>query len=161
VVGASQFTMQAGGQTVFVSDESLLPVRGLTAIPVDLRTDRSTGPLRTALRMHDLCHWNGRLAAVLDLATPTDHRTLSEVARSLAEVASGHPLFVVLRHDVARSLGRLLVVELGWTDPLIVVDGITVTDLDHLEIGRPMGRSGSLPVTITSLEFPTPREDPG
>jgi ethanolamine utilization protein EutA len=161
VVGASQFTMQASGQTVFVSDESLLPVRGLTAIPVDLRTDRSAGPLRTALRMHDLYEWNGRLAAVLDLATPTDHRTLTEVARSLAEVASGHPLFVVLRHDMARSLGRLLVVELGWTDPLIVVDGITVTDLDHLEIGRPMGRSGSLPVTITSLEFPTPREDPG
>jgi ethanolamine utilization protein EutA len=64
-------------------------------------------------------------------------------------------LYVVLRHDMARSLGRLLVAELGWTGPLIVVDGITVTDLDHLEIGRPMGRSGSLPVTITSLEFPT------
>ena len=68
---------------------------------------------------------------------------------------------MVLRHDMARSLGRLLVSELGWTEPLIVVDGITVTDLDHLEIGRPMGRSGSLPVTITSLEFPTHREDPG
>jgi ethanolamine utilization protein EutA len=92
---------------------------------------------------------------VVDLATPADHRTLSEVARSLAEVACGHPLHVVLRHDVARSLGRLLVAELGWTGPLVVVDGITVGDLDHLEIGRPMGTSGSLPVTITSLEFPT------
>ncbi|HEV7654176.1 MAG TPA: ethanolamine ammonia-lyase reactivating factor EutA [Mycobacteriales bacterium] len=155
VVGASQFTMQASGQTVFVSDEALLPVRGLTAIPVDLRTDRSTGPLWTALRRHDLTDWHDRLAAVLDLATPTDHRTLSEVARSLAEVASGHPLFVVLRHDMARSLGRLLVSELGWSGPLVVVDGITVDDLDHLEIGRPMGRSGSLPVTVTSLEFPS------
>jgi ethanolamine utilization protein EutA len=161
VVGASQFTLQASGQTTYVSDPDLLPVRGLTAIPVDLRTDRSTGPLRTALRRHDQPGWHGGLAAVLDLTTPTDHRTLSEVARSLAEVASGHPLFVVLRHDMARSLGRVLVAELGWTGPLIVVDGITVTDLDHLEIGRPMGTSGSLPVTVTSLEFPTHREDLG
>jgi ethanolamine utilization protein EutA len=160
VVGASQFTMQASGQTVFVSDPGLLPVRGLTAIPVDLRTDRSPDPLRAALRRHDLAGWHDGLAAVLDLAAPTDHRTLTEVACSLATVASGHPLFVVLRHDMARSLGRLLVAELGWTEPLVVVDGITVTDLDHLEIGRPMGTSGSLPVTITSLEFPT-REDAG
>lgn len=155
VVGASQFTMQASGQTLYVSDEALLPVRGLTAIPVDLRTDRSPAPLRTALRMHDLTGWNDKLAACLDLPVPVDHRALSEVARSLTEVAGGHPLYVVLRHDMARSLGRLLVSELGWTGPLVVVDGITVTDLDHLEIGRPMGRSGSLPVTITSLEFPT------
>jgi ethanolamine utilization protein EutA len=161
VVGASQFTLQASGQTVYVSDESLLPVRGLTAIPVDLRTDRSTAPLRTALRQHDLTGWNDHLAACLDLATPADHRSLSAVARSLAEVASGHPLFVVLRHDMARSLGRLLVAELGWDRPLIVVDGITVAELDHLEIGRPMGTSGSLPVTVTSLEFPTTREDHG
>ena len=31
-------------------------------------------------------------------------KKLSEVARSLVEVASGHPLHVVLRHDMARSL---------------------------------------------------------
>jgi ethanolamine utilization protein EutA len=145
---------------VFVSDPGLLPVRRLTALPVDLRADRSPDQLQAALRRHDLTDWHDHLAAVLDLAAPTDHRALSEVARSLATVACGHPLFVVLRHDMARSLGRLLVAELGWTEPLVVVDGITVADLDHLEIGRPMGRSGSLPVTITSLEFPT-REDAG
>ena len=35
VLGASQFSVQASGQTVYVSDASVLPVRGLRAVEVD------------------------------------------------------------------------------------------------------------------------------
>ena len=39
-----------------------------------------------------------------------------------------------------------------------MVDGIDVGDLDYLDIGRPMGISEVVPVTVKSLIFPT-KED--
>jgi ethanolamine utilization protein EutA len=45
-------------------------------------------------------------------------------------------------------------VELGRREPLVVLDGIDVAELDFLDIGRPMGASGSFPVTVKSLTFP-------
>ena len=35
-----------------------------------------------------------------------------------------------------------------------MVDGIEVGDLDYLDIGRPMGVSEVVPVTVKSLVFP-------
>ena len=37
---------------------------------------------------------------------------------------------------------------------VIAIDGIDVGDLDYVDIGRPMGVSESLPVTVKSLVFP-------
>ena len=57
--------------------------------------------------------------------------------------------------DVARSLGGILYEEVGLDRDLVVVDGIDVGDLDFVDIGRPMGISEPLPVTVKSLLFPT------
>ena len=38
---------------------------------------------------------------------------------------------------------------------LIAIDGIDLGDLDYVDIGRPMGASEVLPVTVKSLIFPT------
>jgi ethanolamine utilization protein EutA len=158
VLGASQFTVQASGQTCFVSDQSILPVTGLQAVQLDFRAGTSEAAIRTALRQHDLDKWRGGLAAVVSLGASTDYRKLRGAADALAAVAGEQgtqsPLFVVLRQDLAHSLGSVLKEEIGWAGPVIVVDGIAVGDLDHIDIGTPLGISGSLPVTVTSLEFP-------
>ncbi|MGW5432780.1 ethanolamine ammonia-lyase reactivating factor EutA [Streptomyces sp. NPDC004059] len=159
VLGAGQFTVQAGGQTCYAPDPRALPVTGLRAIRVDFRGDPGPEAVRIALRRHDLERWERDLAAVVSLPGSPGYRTLRRAADSLAQVAGEHepapPLFVVLRQDLAHSLGTLLTQESGYRGPVLVVDGITVGDLDHLDIGPPLGVSGSLPVTATSLEFPT------
>lgn len=38
------------------------------------------------------------------------------------------------------------------------MNGIDVDDLDYLDIGRPMGISEIVPVTVKSLIFPTQQE---
>jgi len=40
---------------------------------------------------------------------------------------------------------------------VIAVDGIDVGDLDFIDIGRPMGITEVIPVTIRSFMFPTSR----
>jgi ethanolamine utilization protein EutA len=158
VVGASQFTVQASGQTCYVSDRDALPVRDLQAVP--LPADLTVEGVLTALRKHDLDAWSGRLAAVVSLTSSAVYQDVRRTAEALTQVAGavdpGLPLHVVLRPDLARSLGTVLKEELRWAGPVIVVDGITVGELDHVDIGAPLGSSGSLPVTVTSLEFPQP-----
>jgi ethanolamine utilization protein EutA len=48
--------------------------------------------------------------------------------------------------------------ELRVTRPVIAIDGIDVGDLDYVDIGRPMGVSQAVPVTVKSLLFPSHAE---
>ena len=43
----------------------------------------------------------------------------------------------------------------------MVVEGIEVGDLDYLDIGRPLGVSEVVPVTVKSLVFPHQAEENG
>jgi ethanolamine utilization protein EutA len=156
VLGASQFSVQASGQTVYVSDADMLPVRGLRTVEIDARGAVTTDSVRSSLRRLDLREWNANLAAVIRLDVPTSHAALFRVASVLAQVAVGGPLFIVLRADVARAFGRILEEEVKWPGPVVVVDGIEVNSLDHLDIGVPLGYTGALPVTVSSLQFPSP-----
>ena len=63
------------------------------------------------------------------------------------------PLFVVVDVDVAKSLGGILREEIKLDRALIAVDGIDVGDLDYIDIGKPMGVSEVIPVTVKSLIF--------
>ena len=69
--------------------------------------------------------------------------------------APSAPLFLVLDIDVAKSLGGVLKEELKVIQEVIAVDGIDVGDLDFIDIGRPMGITEVIPVTIRSFMFPT------
>lgn len=160
VLGAGQFTVQVSGQTCFVADAAL-PAVGLRVIPIDFTDLTGAAPeraVRSALRRHDLDSWRPDLAAVLTLPPVPRYPALRRVAEALASVAVP-PLHIVLRADLAHSLGAVLTRELGWAGPLVVIDGITVGDLDHVDIGAPLSVSGALPVTVTSLEFPTAEQE--
>jgi ethanolamine utilization protein EutA len=158
VMGASEFTIQASGQTCFVSDPSMLPVRGLRALPIDWRAGVSIDAIYAGLRRHDMTAWNDTLAAVVAVDDFVGYRWLRQAAEALVTVAAGdaiRPLFVVLKQDLARSLGAIIKEELHWPGGVVVVDGITVGELDHIDLGARLGESGSMPVTVTSLEFPS------
>jgi ethanolamine utilization protein EutA len=163
VLGASQFSVQASSQTVYVSDAGALPVHGLQAVEIDARGPVDDTTVTASLHRLDLERWSGQLAAVIRLDTPTTHAQLFQAAAALARVAGRSatcPLYIVLRADVARALGRVLKEEIRWTGPVIVVDGIDASSLDHLDIGEPLGYTGALPVTVTSLQFPSARPLP-
>jgi ethanolamine utilization protein EutA len=157
VLGASQFTVQASGQTSYVPDLELLPVRSLPVVQVELRpgTDASEA-LRAAMRLRDLDHRTDPVAISVRFRGPRSYPALREHAQSLAQRGGDAPLVVVMKDDLARAFGRIIDVELGYPGPLLVLDGIDVGDLDFLDIGRPLGQTQSFPVTVKSLTFPAP-----
>jgi ethanolamine utilization protein EutA len=87
-------------------------------------------------------------------------RRLADAVSSLinAPDSVSAPVFIVVDMDVAKSLGGILKDELHVKEDVVVVDGIDVGDLDFVDIGRPMGISDIVPVTVKSLVFPTAAE---
>ncbi len=51
------------------------------------------------------------------------------------------------------TLGSILRNDLNVINPMLVIDGIRLSDFDYIDIGRVRQPSATLPVTIKSLIF--------
>jgi len=79
-------------------------------------------------------------------------------------ISSGKPLYLVLDGDIAQTLGAILREELKIANEILVIDGVTLWDLDYIDLGRIRLPSHTVPVTIKSLLFsedPRHPNDPG
>jgi ethanolamine utilization protein EutA len=153
VIGAGEYTVQVSGNTSFLSTPEVLPVHGLKVVRA-----QDASSLQRALAKFDLDRFTSGLALALAIEGQPDYRSVRHLAESVAglvgDAAPDIPLFLVLDADIAVSLGGMLVDELHLSRPVIAIDGIDVGDLDYIDIGRPMGASQSVPVTVKSLLFP-------
>jgi ethanolamine utilization protein EutA len=156
VLGAGQHSVQASGVTSFL-DDHVLPAAGLKVVAGRVADPAGLGrTLMSTAQRFELDGMTPQMAYALTIDAPVDYRLLRAIAEELASAAEpGRALFVIVDADVAHALGRILRVELGWSGPLIVVDGIAVGDLDYVDIGRPLGPGLTVPVTVKSLTFLT------
>jgi ethanolamine utilization protein EutA len=164
VIGAGEYTVQASGATSHLSGVDSLPAFGLQVVRPHMNgQDSVERSIHSALAKFDLSGFAPGLALALEVEEPPNYRILKRLADGIAAVVTqgegvDAPLFIVLDTDVAKSLGGILKEELNLSQDVVVVDGIDVGDLDYLDIGRPMGISEVVPVTVKSLIFPT-KED--
>lgn len=167
VVGASQYTVQVSGTTIFVEPASLLPLRNVPVLtpqlPLhrdELDADEIAATVRDALRHFDsmlsdqpvaLCYrWEGSATfGRLDAFC-------RGVAAGMAECTGpGLPLVLVGEGDVGGLVGIHVKQELGLPIPVISVDGLRLQAFDFVDIGELLAASGAVPVVIKSLVFPT------
>ena len=160
VIGAGEYTVQASGNTSYISSSKVLPIFGLKVVKASLRRGQPVvDALNRSLAKFDLASFASGLALSLSLEGPLDYKSVREVAEGIATVCrnpeSGRsPLYLALDLDVAKSLGAILKEELKLDREVIAIDGIEVGDLDYIDIGEPMGITEVIPVTVKSLMFP-------
>jgi len=161
VIGASQYTVQLSGNTVFVSDERVLPLRNIRAIRIavtggddalaaDVARQVGAGMriLGDAGAVGLMIEWHG---------LPT-HRRLSALVAGIAQSLSAHaragqPVCIAFDADIGRLAGRMLARAPGFEHaPIVSVDGLDVAAYDYLDVGR-LDPTGTVPVTIKSLLF--------
>ena len=166
VIGASQYTVQVSGNTIFITPEDSVPVRNIAVVAPefdlsgdDLDEAGITTAVHNALRRLDLLsgrqpvaiafHWDGS-------ATFFRLQAFSKgVTASLKEIlAKGHPLVLVNDGDIGGIVGLHFQEELKIENPIISIDGISLNDFDYIDIGALIPSSGSVPVVIKSLIFP-------
>ena len=160
VIGAGEYTVQASGNTSYISNPGVLPVFGLKVVRASLKQGRPVlEALKQSLAKFDLTSWTSGLALSLSLDGQLDYKTIREVAEGVAAICkssqrSKSPLYLALDIDIAKSLGAILKEELKLDREIIAIDGIEVGDLDYIDIGEPMGITEVIPVTVKSLMFP-------
>jgi ethanolamine utilization protein EutA len=165
VIGAGEYTIQASGNTSYVSNEKALPVHGLKVIQAAIRDDGSVSEaVKQSLRKFDLSHFTSGLALSLTVSGVPDYQSVKRIAAGVAEILKEAedqkcPLYLTLDLDIAKSLGGMLKDEFKIARDIIAVDGIEVGDLDYIDIGECLGITEVIPVTVKSLMFPTTHSD--
>lgn len=167
VIGASQFSVQVSGNTIFITDEGTLPLRNVPVAhlamdlsgPID--SDEVAQSVRSALVRLDAESGNAPVAIAFTWAGEPFHHRLHALAKGLRGglstlIAHRQPVVLVMQGDVGRALGRLLKTELCVETPIISVDGVQLQDLDYVDIGEMIRPTNVVPLVIKSLLFSTP-----
>ncbi len=171
VIGASQYTVQVSGNTIFIAPENAVPVRnvGVVAPEFPLHEEEFAkeavrDALLSALRRLDLLHGRQPVAVAFHWDGSATFFRLqafcSGVVEGLKELlAKGHPLVLVNDGDIGGIIGLHFQEELKLDCPIISIDGIALSDFDYIDVGAMIPSSGAVPVVIKSLIFPaSPQE---
>jgi len=142
VIGASQYTVQVSGSTIFVEPRSVLPLRNVPVIAPDLplsaeAIDADRGRARRARRAQAPRPGfrEQTVAAVLPVEgirhLRAAGRILSRVAAGMATIlGKGLPLVLVGDGDVGGLIGIHCREEIRLSNPVVSVDGIALKEFD-------------------------------
>jgi ethanolamine utilization protein EutA len=167
VIGASQYTMQVSGSTIFVAPLDTLPLRNVPVIAPDLALDHDVvdsaavaASIEAALRRLDLAGGESPVAIFVPWRGSATFGRLDGFCRGVVAglgevVGRGRPVVLAGDGDVGGLIGIHLGEELGLANPIVSIDGLELKEFDYIDIGALLEASGAVPVVIKSLIFPT------
>ncbi len=164
VVGASQYTVQVSGSTIYVKPLDALPVRNVPVIKPAFAFDdvidveHVSEAIRHALARLDLTQGDSAVAICYEWEGSASYRRLDDFCKGIVSglstvLAKGHPLILVGDSDVGGLVGMHFVNE-DDIGSIISIDGIKLDEFDFIDIGAMLETSGAVPVVIKSLVFP-------
>jgi ethanolamine utilization protein EutA len=169
--GASEYSVQLSGNTVYVSQPGeLLPRKNLQVLQPQVELDGAIDPdqLARAIGAHfkafDLDEGEAEVALALRWRGAPSYERLSAFARAITlslknTIRQARPIYLILDGDIAQTLGAILKEDWAIASEVLVIDGIALRDFDYIDLGRIRMPSRTVPVTIKSLVFSQdPRE---
>jgi ethanolamine utilization protein EutA len=166
VIGASQYTVQVSGGTIFVEPQSVLPLRNVPVIAPELPLaedtvdpERIAGAVRSALARLDLGSGERPVALCYRWRESASFARLDGFCRGVVSglgtlLGRGLPLVLVGEGDIGGLVGIHCIEHLRLSNPVVSIDGIALKEFDFVDIGELIPASGAVPVVIKSLVFP-------
>jgi ethanolamine utilization protein EutA len=163
--GASEYSVQLSGNTVFISQPGeLLPRRNLQVLQPRVHFHHEIEPqkLAAAIRAHfrdfDLEEGEAEVALALRWRGEPSFERISGFAKGIVQglrrtIEKAKPIYLILDGDIAQTLGGILKEDMRIASELLVIDGIALRDFDYIDLGRIRMPSCTVPVTIKSLVF--------
>ena len=163
VIGASQFTVQVSGKTIYLPDPYVLPVHNVPVVRVDLGSAAVIDPQRLVVAIRagvdeiDLDR-TGRVAIAFSWYGDPEHSRLKALGEGISQALAPLQdriklLLLMIEGDIGKTLGRLLHRELHWPGKLVSIDGMELQELDYVDVGELIAPPGVVPVVIKSLLF--------
>jgi ethanolamine utilization protein EutA len=165
-VGASQYTIQLSGSTIYVAPLSALPLRNVPVIAPVLPLDRDAidpgavaRVIESMLKRLDLADGERPVALFVPWRGSATFQRLDAFCRGAIEglagvLGRGHPLVLAGEGDVGGLIGIHLHEEMKIENPVVSIDGLELKEFDYIDIGAMLDSSGAVPVVIKSLIFP-------
>jgi ethanolamine utilization protein EutA len=164
VIGASQFTVQVSGKTIYLPDPNVLPVRNVPVVHIGLDLaaaiddDAIVHAISASLQRMDLAP-QSRMAIAFTFNGDPEYTRLRDMAQAIRRAVApdgrrDELLLLMIDGDVGKSLGRLLHDELSLPGPVASIDGVQLQELDFVDLGELISPPGVVPVVIKSLLFP-------
>ena len=166
VIGASQYTIQVSGSTIYLSAEDVVPVRNVPVVMPNIAwadepfsPERVAASVRGALHRFDLLEARTPVAIAARWEGSATYKRINAFCAGALDamqlhVAHGHPLILVFDNDIGGLLGLHLREELRLELPIVSIDGVELREFDYIDIGALIPTSGAVPVVIKSLVFP-------
>ncbi len=170
VVGASQYTVQVSGNTIYVSPNDVLPQRNIPvitpAMPLDedeLDSAKIAASIIESLARMELTESDIPVALCFKWQRSATYRRLDTFCKGVIQGMQGLldknlPLVLVNNVDVGGLIGLHLHNEIKLSNPVVSIDGIVLNEFDFIDIGALFEASGTVPVVIKSLVFPDNNE---
>ena len=159
VIGASQYTVQLSGETIFIPESMSLPLRNLRVFVAEIDWQAPVLEKTAAVVARTLGERDPEVRGapfVLAFSTPpfTGYGAVQEMARgidrALENLASDdRPIALVFVHNIGQVVGGMLSAK--WNMPCI--DEVSLSELDFIDIGEVVESEGFVPVVIKSLAF--------
>jgi len=159
VIGASQYTVQLSGETIFVPQSMILPVRNLRVFVVQADwqgavTERVENAVIRVLGERD-AEVRGSPFALAFLTPPfVGYGAVQDMTKGIdqafAKLATDdRPVALVFGQNVGQVVGGMLSTK--WNIPCI--DEVSLSELDFIDVGEVIQGEGFVPVVIKSLAF--------
>jgi len=166
VIGASQYTTQVSGSTIYVWPMEILPVRNVPVIAPDLKFEDEidarevAAAIKGVLKRLDLADGEKPVAVFAPWRGSATFARLDAFCRGIVDglsavLAHGHPIVLVGDGDVGGLIGIHCREELRLDYPIVSIDGLELKEFDYIDIGAILDTSGAVPVVIKSLIFPS------
>lgn len=159
VIGASQYTVQLSGETIFVPPSARLPLRNLRVFVVHVDwespiAERTASAVRRVLSERDPEVRGSPFALAFSSPPFVGYGATQELARginlALEEVKpADHPGMLIFEQNVGRVVGEIL--SPAWSVPC--VDEVALSELDFIDVGEVVDGEGFVPVVVKSLAF--------
>jgi ethanolamine utilization protein EutA len=165
VIGASQYTIQVSGSTIYLSPLDVVPVRNIPVVmphfpwhEEEFEAATVSQVIRDALRRFDLLDASGPVALAAQWEGSATYGRIKAFCSGAVEAmqshsAKGHPLILVFDSDIGGLLGLHFREDMRLELPIISIDGVELREFDFIDIGALIPTSGAVPVVIKSLVF--------
>jgi len=166
VVGASQYTVQLSGSTIYVAPLDAVPLRNVPVIAPALQLDGEVidpsavaSATQAMLKRLDLNGGEQPVAVFVPWHGSATFQRLDAFCRGVVDgleniLKKGHPLVLAGDGDVGGLLGIHLHEEMRIRNAVVSIDGLELKEFDYIDIGSMLETTGAVPVVIKSLIFP-------
>tara|TARA_Y100000590_G_C15679508_1_gene999292 strand:- start:704 stop:2017 length:1314 start_codon:yes stop_codon:yes gene_type:complete len=164
VIGASQFSVQVSGNTIFISSDNLLPLRNIPVVKLSsslnktINAEEVSKDIIESLKSFDITEGTDPVALAFRWQGDPLHERLYQLACGICSgfpktIKCNTPLILVMDGDVGRTVGEILKNELDVICDIISIDGIELKSFDYVDIGEIIRPTNVVPLVIKSLLF--------